>query len=571
MTRNESLSHKKPEILSAPGLWLGALTVVAALIRWFVARDEGLWRDEGLFLAIVRLPRWADTIQFLKFHESHPPLFYAMVRSWLRLAGNSDESALVFVLAIATLIVPVTYLVGERLYSRRVGAIAAVLAAISPILIDYSAMVRPYPLLQLLVLASASSLVIALQTARTKWWLVFGLSILAMLYTHNWAWLIAAGHAAAFVVYLLRRPNERTRLIVQGIVVAAVIALAFAPWAKALLYQSAHAGYAPLAVDVWHYLLILPFTLQATVLPPVGNSFQRLLATIGEMSFIFSLGLLWFTRRALKSNDELARPAAHTWNEASPISTMVFAVVVGTSLLLALLLSTRSNLIQPRCLSIFTPLGLIALAAAADHQWRTARHILGRVALLFGVVAILGVYGGGITKLLTTHKSNARELATSIAARSEPTDIIVLMPEWLASSFNHYFTPANEQIDYPREGREEAVDFANLMPRLRDPAALARVVSRVEKASKQGRRVWLISERLDTIPRLSRHPIDFAKPPDSLIVHIRLQQVRDTLISIYGVPDTTLARGKSRDRYEHLIAYLFTPSASAPVSGTPSK
>jgi hypothetical protein len=326
------------------------------------------------------------------------------------------------------------------------------------------------------------------------------------------------------------------------------------------LYQSAHAGYSPLAVDVWHYILITPFTLQATILPSIGTPWQRLLESMVELSFVFCAGMLWLIRRALRAFREQTVHRAEDMESIAGTSTMVIATTIGISLLLALLLSTRSNLIQPRCLSIFTPLCLIALVAAAEHQWLTARHVVAKVGLSLGAVAMLGIYGSGMTKLLTHRKSNARELASSISARSKSTDLLLLMPVWLASSFNHYFESSNEQIDYPREGREEAVDFADMVPRLRDSAALTRTVKRLTEARAEGRRVWLISERMDTIPHNSKKPIDFMKPPDTLVVHIRLQQVRNALVALYGPPDTTLARGISRDRYEHLIAYLFTPS-----------
>lgn len=570
----QSATISRPRYLDpsgAPGFWLGALTVFGAIIRWMVSRNEGIWRDEGLFLAIVRLPRWRDTIEFLQFHESHPPLFYALVRLWMRAAGGSDDSALAFVILLGTLLVPAIYFAGRGLYSARVGAIAAGLAAISPVLIEYAAMARPYPLLQLLVVVSTYSLAVALRDASVKWWSVFAVSTLAMLYTHNWAWLIAAGFAVGFAFFVFANLGDRKHQLFQGMAAAFVIALGFAPWARSLLYQSAHAGYTPLAVDIWHFILIVPFALQATILPAVGNPLQRFLAMLGEMSFVISATMLWLIRRALGSHAPEASSDEPAWNPISRIGTMLIVSVTATSLLLALVLSIHSNLLQPRCLAILTPLALIGLAAAADHQWRNARHILGKVGLGLGAVAVLGISVGGIGRLLTSHKSNARGIASAVEARAHPGDLIVLMPEWLASSYNRYYKPSNDQIDYPREGREDAVDFAGLMPRLRDTTALFRTIRRVNEARAQGRRVWLISERPYFIPLVSKKPIDFMNPHDSLLIHVRLQQVRNTLIDLYGKPDTTLARGKSRDRYEHLIAYLFAPGATDSSTKRPAR
>jgi 4-amino-4-deoxy-L-arabinose transferase-like glycosyltransferase len=554
----------------APGLWLGALTVVAATIRWMVARNEGLWRDEGLFLAIVRLPRWSDTIEFLRFHESHPPLFYALMRIWLTVAGDSDTTAVRLVLLIGTLLVPAIYLVGKRLYSQRVGIIAAVLATISPVLIDHASMVRPYPLLQLLVLVSTCALALALKTGRSQWWAVFAVSTLSMIYTHNWTWLIAAGDAVGFGFFVFVTAENRKRQIANGILAALVIALAFAPWAPSLKYQSGHAGYSPVDVDIWHVLFILPFTLEATILPGLGNPRQKLAIASAATLFLSLLALFWAYRRVRKLDRKRDPQANGTWHPVSRTMTFLTLVISTTVLGLALALSSHTNLLQPRCFSMLTPVWLIGLSAAADRQWRaTARPSL-TAALGCAAALIFGLYVGGINRLLTTSKSNAREVARAVERKARPTDLLILLPEWLASSFNHYFQPPNQQVDYPHNGREEAVDFAGLMPRLSDPDALNRTLKRVYDARAAGRRVWLISDwpnfmPLDSLNAIGRRS-DVAA---TFIVPLRVAQLRGALLSLYGEPDTTLSTDHLTDRYEHFIAYLFSPPDPTRVLSAP--
>jgi glycerol uptake facilitator-like aquaporin len=289
----------------------------------------------------------------------------------------------------------------------------------------------------------------------------------------------------------------------------------------------------------------------------LGSEVQRVLIAIGGVAFAVSALLPLISQRTLETPPDEPTLFGHVPAAVSQTGAIVFAAIIGTSLLLALLLSKQSNLIQARCLSILTPICLVGLGAAADRQWRTARYFSTRIGLLVAAVAIVGAYSSGTIRILTSHKSNARDLARAVAGRSRPTDLVIVAPEWLASSFNHYFVPANDQIDYPHTGREEAVDFSDLMLRLRDSTALIRTVKRLSEARHQSRRIWLISERQYFLARRSSEPVDVMNPPDSLLVHIRIQQIRNTIISLYGKPDTSLARGKSRDRYEHLVAYLF--------------
>jgi uncharacterized membrane protein len=133
---------------------VAAVTLFALVLRALFAARSGLWRDEALFLFVAQLPSWGAMLDFLRFHESHPPLFYALMRAWLAVAGSSDAAALVPPVLFGTLLAPCLYAVGARVFSRRTGMIAALLAAVAPLLVEYSAQVRPYSLLPLLCLLS---------------------------------------------------------------------------------------------------------------------------------------------------------------------------------------------------------------------------------------------------------------------------------------------------------------------------------------------------------------------------------------------------------------------------------
>jgi 4-amino-4-deoxy-L-arabinose transferase-like glycosyltransferase len=554
---------------SAPGFWLGALTFAALLVRRCIAWNDGIWRDEGLFLAIVRMPRWRDTIDFLKFHESHPPLFYAMMRAWLKLGDGSDHWALSLVLITGSLLVPALYFAGKRLYNIRVGFVAALVATFSPVLIEHASMIRPYPLLQLLVLVSVVSLVVALEEGRIRWWALFAVSTSAMVYTHNWMWLPAAGEAAAFAIIVIADDTARRRRVVCASVAATFIGVAFLPWAPTFAFQSEHAGYPPLNVDVFHVLFLAPFTLQVTVLPGVGNPRQKLIVAYAATLFALVLAILWFYRRTMRKHKGPDVGVISSPQAVSRNASRVLVITCAITLVLALALSFRSNLLQSRCLAILTPLLILFLSASAERQWRLAVHPLGKTALACTAALMFGLYAGGINRLATTDRSNARALANLIGNRSRPSDLVIVIPEWLASSFNHYFKPPNEQIDFPHEGREEAVDFAGLMPRMSDPAALRRTLSRVNEARASRRRVWLISEWPLFMPLDSPSFIRMVdRVPERLIIPVRVAQVRETLERLYGLPDTSTVTDAQPVRYERLVAYLFSPAITDSTTGT---
>ena len=98
--------------------------VVAIVLRATVAYRGGIWADEGFFLSVVGIPTWAGMINFLQFHESHPPLFYVVTRLWIAAFGNSDRVVLMLPVILGASLVPVTYFIGKSLFSSRAGLLA---------------------------------------------------------------------------------------------------------------------------------------------------------------------------------------------------------------------------------------------------------------------------------------------------------------------------------------------------------------------------------------------------------------------------------------------------------------
>ena len=131
-------------------LFLTALFCIALALRILKAGASGIWRDEGLFLFVVDSPTFGSMFDFLRFHESHPPLFYVLMRLWRSVFGHSVDAAEALTVLLGAVRVPVAYLVGTRMFSRRAGLIAAVLVAFSPALVYHAVLVRPYSLLPIL-------------------------------------------------------------------------------------------------------------------------------------------------------------------------------------------------------------------------------------------------------------------------------------------------------------------------------------------------------------------------------------------------------------------------------------
>src|SRR5687767_11582907 len=198
LRRSNLYSKRLPSII--------VLCVVGATIRAVVAYNGGIWPDEGFFLSIVNTPSWGEMISFLHFHESHPPLFYALMRLWIGVFGTSDWIALLLPILLSTLLIPVIYFVGASVFSPRVGLLSATLTTISAGLVEFGPQLRPYCLLPTLVLLSCYSLVRCVEAGSLRRCTGYSFWTVLLLYTHNWGWVVAAGQALAVLVILLRNP-----------------------------------------------------------------------------------------------------------------------------------------------------------------------------------------------------------------------------------------------------------------------------------------------------------------------------------------------------------------------------
>jgi 4-amino-4-deoxy-L-arabinose transferase-like glycosyltransferase len=166
--------------------------------------------------------------------ELTPPLYYLLAWGWSRLFGSGAVAIRSLSALIGVAVIPVCYLTARQLLNRRAGAIAAVLAALSPALIWYSQEARSY---EMLILTSAGALLFfvrslevlrgeakASSTSLVLWALLASLSLT----THYFAAFLIAPQA---LWLLVKAREEQRRAVVLAVAAVAVVALALAPLA----------------------------------------------------------------------------------------------------------------------------------------------------------------------------------------------------------------------------------------------------------------------------------------------------------------------------------------------------
>src|SRR4051794_9005827 len=188
------VSRPAPAPAAAPPLpprrrprWIvaGAVAVlVPAIVLRFVVRSE-LWLDEALSVQIARLP--ISQIPGALRHDGAPPLYYVLLHFWMRLFGTSDVAVRSLSGVCSVLMLPLIYLAGRRIASRRVGVAAVIIAATSPFATHYATETRMYALLALLAVVGFLALANAVQRPSLGALASVAVCTAALLYTHYWS------------------------------------------------------------------------------------------------------------------------------------------------------------------------------------------------------------------------------------------------------------------------------------------------------------------------------------------------------------------------------------------------
>lgn len=147
MAKNDSWNTKGTALL--------IVLVLAASLRLSFLGSKSLWLDESLSVSFAHLPLerlWQpNDIR----PETHPPLYYHGLHYWIDWFGDSETAVRLPSALISLVNVALIYVLGRRLFSHRVGVLAAALLALSPLNLWYAQEARMYVFMTTIMLLAA--------------------------------------------------------------------------------------------------------------------------------------------------------------------------------------------------------------------------------------------------------------------------------------------------------------------------------------------------------------------------------------------------------------------------------
>jgi uncharacterized membrane protein len=304
------------------------------------------------------------------------------------------------------------FLIGWRLFSLEIGALAAILLAASPIQIFFSQQVRMYTLLPLLALLSTYWLWRAVSDSRLRFVVAYGLATVAALYLHNFGLYLLPAHG----VILLWSGALRQRLG-TWLTCAACIVVAYLPWIPMLLTQLENSTHYGWFTPIWQKLGLHGsfFGTLLTFAPgppqPLYVFAEKMTPAWISVAVTLALAVLGLARLFRRLRGGIQLDANTGW-----LLSLTF-VPLASALLGSCLVTP--HYVVGRVDQIVLP-GFVLLLAVGLGVIRPApvRYFVFAGLLFFSAIGLRSYYGNH-------HARGERAIAQSIAQRAQPGDAVL--------------------------------------------------------------------------------------------------------------------------------------------------
>src|SRR3989344_1347451 len=167
---------------------LTAIILLGLLLRLYDLDKESIWVDEAYSLHYALLPSPNEVMAGTVETEGAPPGYYLFLHYWIKVFGSSEFSVRFPSLLAGAISIAIIFKIGEVLYDRRTGLIAALLFSTSMLQILFSQEARLYSIYGCLTLCTLYFFIIIYKKSQqhsqisNKYYVFYALSMILSLY-----------------------------------------------------------------------------------------------------------------------------------------------------------------------------------------------------------------------------------------------------------------------------------------------------------------------------------------------------------------------------------------------------
>jgi uncharacterized membrane protein len=162
------------------------------------------------------------------YRPHQAPLFFLLAHYWMHFIGFTPSAMRGLAALFGLLSIPAMYWFSRELFrSSRTALVSTAFLAISPFHILFSQDARPYSLWTLVTILSSAALLRATQKNNINAWMLYSLTLILGVYSHQLFILVAVVHGFYFIGIHLTHYKQKY----MGFLLASLFAfLAYAPW-----------------------------------------------------------------------------------------------------------------------------------------------------------------------------------------------------------------------------------------------------------------------------------------------------------------------------------------------------
>jgi len=225
-----TIEIKKPEII----ILLGLLITILVLELGVTLPSPIAFGDEGFHIRMAQymaenkeypvwVPFWGTKIYKNGF--SRPPLWNILQGSFYLISGFSETLTKILTPFIASILIGLTvFIIGKKIYDKKIGFIASLITVTVPSLVTYSVLFYTDILFVLNFSLFVLSLIMAVKDGRKKYWILSGIFGSFTLLTKNPGYAIFPLLALSFF-YQIYKKNELHDLLKKYLIVILLITI----------------------------------------------------------------------------------------------------------------------------------------------------------------------------------------------------------------------------------------------------------------------------------------------------------------------------------------------------------
>jgi uncharacterized membrane protein len=403
--------------------------IVGLAIR--VALMRSIWVDEAISVnqAHMSLGGMLDNLREM---DRHPPLHALILWLTVRVFGDGELAVRAPSIIATTVLIPVLFATGRELFDRRTGLVAAAFATVAPLIVWYGQEARMYALFMLLAAVALLAQVKVLRAGRYRWWALYAVSTIALLYTHYFAVIPIAIQQVVFAIAAWKRAQagHPVRSLLVGC------------WLTWLALLAAAAPLAPFMVDQYGQSQAAgmgfggtPSAASPLEIPGSSASLYAILSNFvwaiwgyHANSTMLQIAALWPLLMLLS--------LALMGQRRSAATRVVLALALGPVLVLLFVGLVKRDLFEVRYFVAAVPMMMLLLARAVAGGPRRRMPAL----IATGVLTLTLVAGLADQQL---NPNNPREFdfrsaLAQIRDEARPGDRIVFAPDYLRDVVDYY-------------------------------------------------------------------------------------------------------------------------------------